>query len=118
MQIVVQALDGMYGKPAIGVTARLARADANNWTTVAEAETNQGGCIEEWDIGQFERGVYRTVFDSDGYFARLGLAIAYPEVVVVFRMEPETHAFQLQVTLAPYSYSTYFGTLDHRPVAG
>lgn len=117
MRIFVQALDGMYGKPAVGVTARLARADANNWTTVAEAETNHDGWIEDWDVGHFERGVYRAVFDSDGYFARLGVTIAYPEVVVVFRMEPETHSFQLQVTLAPYSYSTYFGTLDCRPVA-
>jgi 5-hydroxyisourate hydrolase len=118
MQVFVQALDGMYGKPAVGVAARLARADIDSWTTVAEAETNQDGCIEDWNVGHFGRGVYRIVFDSDGYFARLGMAIAYPEVVVVFRMEPETHSFQLQITLAPYSYSTYFGTVDDRPVDG
>jgi 5-hydroxyisourate hydrolase len=116
MRIFVQALDGMYGKPAVGVAARLARAEANDWTTVAEAETNKDGYIEDWDVGHFGRGVYRTVIDSDGYFARLGVTVAYPEVAVVFRMEPEIYAIQLQVTLSPYSYSTYFGTLDYRPV--
>jgi 5-hydroxyisourate hydrolase len=117
MRIFTQALDGTYGKPAVGVAARLARADRNGWTTVAAAETNRDGCIENWDVLYFERGLYRIVFDSDGYFARLGVAIAYPEVAVIFRIEPEpeTHSFQVQVTLAPYSYSTYFGTLDDRP---
>lgn len=114
MRIFTQALDGTYGKPAVGVGARLARADGNNWTTVAEAETDHDGCIENWDVWYFDRGLYRIVFDSDGYFARLGVTIAYPEVAVVFRMVPETNSFQVQVTLAPYSYSTYFGTLDDR----
>jgi 5-hydroxyisourate hydrolase-like protein (transthyretin family) len=27
-------------------------------------------------------------------------------------MENESNLFQVQVTLAPYSYSTYFGTTD------
>jgi 5-hydroxyisourate hydrolase len=78
---------------------------------VAAAETNHEGRIEDWDVWYFERGLHRIVFDSDGYFARLGVTIAYPEVAVIFRVEPETHSFQVQVTLSPYSYSTYFGTL-------
>lgn len=113
MRIVTQVLDSAYGKSAVGVRARLSRAVANGWTTVAEAETSEDGCIEDWDTWQMEPGLYRMVFDSDGYFAELGTVSAYPEVIVVFRMEDEMHAFQVQVTLAPYSYSTYFGKLDH-----
>ena len=112
MRIFTQALDGTYGKPAVGVGAYLARANRNHWTTVAEAETNHEGRIENWDDLYFDRGLYRIVFDSDGYFARLGVTIAYPEVAVVFRIEPEINSFQVQVTLAPYSYSTYFGTVE------
>lgn len=114
MRIFAQTLDGTYGKPAVGVGARLARADGRSWTTVAAAETNHEGCVENWDVWHFERGLYRIVFDSDGYFASLGVTIAYPEVSVIFRVAPETPSFQVQVTLAPYSYSTYFGTLDDR----
>lgn len=112
MRILTQVLDSTYGKSAVGVRAHLSRATGDGWTTVAEAETSGDGRIEEWDSWRLERGLYRIVFDSDSYFAGLGTASAYPEVIVVFRMEDESHAFQVQVTLSPYSYSTYFGTVD------
>lgn len=112
MRIVAQVLDGMYGKSAVGVRASLARASGNSWITVADAETNGEGCVEDWDSLHLERGLYRIVFDSDNYFAQLGATSAYPEVIVIFRMQNEYYAFQVQVTLAPYSYSTYFGTMD------
>jgi 5-hydroxyisourate hydrolase len=112
VRIVTQVLDGTYGKPAVGVRARLSRASGNSWSTVADAESNSEGCIEEWRTWHLDIGLYRIVFDSDGYFARLGTSTAYPEIVVIFRMENESHLFQVQVTLAPYSYSTYFGTTE------
>lgn len=115
MRIVTQVLDGTYGKPAAGVRARLSRGGGNSWATVAEAETTADGCIEEWRTLHLKLGLYRIVFDSDGYFARLGSSTAYPEIVVIFRMENESHLFQVQVTLAPYSYSTYFGTTESWP---
>jgi 5-hydroxyisourate hydrolase len=79
---------------------------------LAEAETDDDGRITDWDARRLERGLYRVAFDSDGYFAALGRAAAYPEVMAVFRMPDESCAFHVQVTLAPYSYSTYFGTVD------
>jgi 5-hydroxyisourate hydrolase len=112
MRIVAQVLDGTYGKPAVGVRARLARASGDDWTTVAEAETSSDGRIEDWDSLHLERGLYRIVFDSDSYFSGLGVTTAYPEVSVIFRTEDQYAAFQVQVILAPYSYSTYFGTTE------
>jgi 5-hydroxyisourate hydrolase len=114
MKIVTQVFDSTYGKPAVGVRASLARTDSAGWMMVAEAETNIDGRVEDWDSRQLERGLYRIVFDSDGYFAGLGGTAAYPEVIVVFRVQDEPHVFQVQVTLAPYSYSTFFGKLDIR----
>jgi 5-hydroxyisourate hydrolase len=115
MRIIAQVLDGTYGKAAVGVRACLARADGDGWTAVARAETSRDGYIEEWDSWHLDRGLYRIVFDSDSYFAGLGANTAYPEVAVIFRMQNESAAFQVQVTLAPYSYSTYFGTIDDQP---
>jgi 5-hydroxyisourate hydrolase len=112
MRIVTQVLDSTYGKSAVGVPARLFKASGDGWTTVAEAETNSNGCIEDWNSWRPERGLYRIVFDSDSYFAGLGTASAYPEVIVIFRMQEESQAFQVQVTLSPYSYTTYFGKVD------
>jgi 5-hydroxyisourate hydrolase len=113
MGLAAQVLDSMHGQSAAGVHARLERSSVSGWATVSEAETNSAGFIEGWDGGwQLERGLYRLAFDSDGYFAGLGLNTAYPEVVVIFRMSDESHTYQVQVALSPYSYSTFFGTLD------
>ena len=112
MRIFTRVLDSMYGKPAAGVHARLARARDTGWTTVADAETDDDGRIAEWDSRHLEGGLYRIVFDSDGYFSGRGMATAYPEVVVIFRTQKSVHFFRVQVTLAPYSYSTYFGTMN------
>lgn len=111
MRISAQVLDGTYGKAAVGVPACLARAANNDWSIVAEAQTNADGYIEDRESWHLKRGLYRIVFDSDSYFAGLGSGTAYPEVAVLFRMEDDSARFQVQVTLAPYSYSTYFGTI-------
>jgi 5-hydroxyisourate hydrolase len=116
MKIATHVLDSTYGQSAIGVHARLERSSGAGWTTIAEAVTNNEGYIEDWNRGShLEHGLYRIVFDSDSYFARLGASAAYPEVVVVFRMPDESRTFQVQIVLSPYSYSTFFGTLDTQP---
>jgi len=112
MKIIAQVLDGIYGKCAVGVRACLARANASGWVTVGEAETSYKGRIDDWDSSHLQRGLYRIVFDSDSYFAGLGATTAYPEVAVTFRMQNASAAFQVQVTLTPYSYSTYFGIAE------
>jgi 5-hydroxyisourate hydrolase len=115
MTITTQVLDSMYGQSAAGVHARLERASGSDWITISVAEANSEGLVEDWDSRRLERGLYRIVFDSDGYFASLGAATAYPEVVVIFRILDELHTFQVQVNLSPYSYSTYFGTVGSHP---
>jgi 5-hydroxyisourate hydrolase len=113
MRIHTQVLDGTYGKPAAGVSATLSRAASDNgWSTVGLAETDDDGRIADWDGWRLEQGLYRIVFDSDSHFAKLGVATAYPEITVIFRIQDESQDFQVQITLSPYSYSTYFGTVD------
>jgi len=112
MRVLVQVLDGAHGQLAEGVHACMSRGGDDGWVTVADALTDREGRIKSWDNWHLDRGLYRIVFDSDSYFAFLGMTVAYPEVVVIFRMQNESHAFQVQVTLAPYSYTTYFGHID------
>jgi 5-hydroxyisourate hydrolase len=115
MRITAHVLDGTYGQSAAGVRAYLERSSGNGWVTVCAAQTDSGGCIEDWDSRQLGRGLYRIVFDSDRYFATLGTITAYPEIVVIFRMPSESRSFQVHVTLSPYSYSTYFGAAESDP---
>jgi 5-hydroxyisourate hydrolase len=115
MRIITHVLDSTYGRSAVGVHASLERASGNGWITICDAETDSAGCIEDWGNWHLEPGLYRIVFDSDSYFATLGAITAYPEVIVIFRMPNQSRAFQVQVTLSPYSYSTYFGTTEIQP---
>ncbi|GAA3846483.1 hydroxyisourate hydrolase [Sphaerisporangium flaviroseum] len=108
MSITAQALDGVYGRSAAGVRARLERDGNGGWLDLADAETDSDGCISEWRDKRLERGLYRIRFDSDYYFVGLGLNAAYPEIIVTFRMQDDTDAYQIQVMLSPYSYSTHF----------
>jgi 5-hydroxyisourate hydrolase len=106
-------VDGACGKSAAGVRASLSCAIGDSWSTVAHAETDVDGCIREWRSRHLERGVYKIVFDSDRYFAELGVSSAYPEITIMFRMEDESRMFRVHVTLSSYSYSTFFTTGSH-----
>ncbi|MGW5259495.1 hydroxyisourate hydrolase [Microbispora sp. NPDC004025] len=111
MGIALQALDGLYGRPAAGVRVRLERIDNGIWCAEVKAETDHEGRVGEWRGRRFDRGLHRIVFESDSYFVGLGLTAAYPEISITFRMQDETDSYQLQVLLSPYSYSAYFGSL-------
>jgi 5-hydroxyisourate hydrolase len=112
VRLLTQVVDGAYGKSAAGVRVSLSCATGNSWATVAQAETDGDGCVREWHSRQLERGVYKIIFDSDRYFAELGVASAYPEIVVMFRTEEESNMLRVHVTLSSYSYSTYFGIAE------
>ncbi|MCG5216102.1 hydroxyisourate hydrolase [Streptosporangium soli] len=112
MGIAVQALDGVYGRPAASVHVRLEHADNGQWLTVAKAETDREGRVREWRGNRFDRGLYRVGFESDRYFVGLGLSAAYPEIVVMFRIQDEVVSYQIQVLLSTFSYSAYFGSLS------
>lgn len=110
MSVSVQVLDVVYGRSAAGVRARLERPAGEGWTVAARAETDGEGRILDWLDEKLEQGAYRIVFDSDSYFASLGISAAYPEINVLFRVQDESDSCQIQVQLAPYSYSMLFGT--------
>ncbi|WP_182877561.1 hydroxyisourate hydrolase [Microbispora sp. H10670] len=110
MNITAQALDSVFGRGAAGVRLRLEREVDGIWWHVTTAETDGAGVVKGWDTAQLERGLYRMIFDSDHYFVNLGMTAAYPEIAVMFRIVGDVSSFQIQVTLSPYSYSTYFGS--------
>jgi 5-hydroxyisourate hydrolase len=118
MKIVAHVLDSTYGQSIAGLHAYLERASGDGWVRLCDTETNSEGCIEDWDDGQLERGLYRIVFDNERYFAALGAITVYPEVVIIFRMPSESRTCLVQVALSPYSYSTYFGVTEAIRKAG
>lgn len=106
----MQALDGVYGRPAAGLRVRLERSADGAWCDVASAETDFSGNVTEWSSLRLSEGLYRIVFDSDYYFVPLGLVAVYPAVTAHFRVHDESDTCKIMVLLSPGAYTTYFGT--------
>lgn len=104
--ITAEALDGMYGQAAGAIGMRLDRADGGGWLTMARGKASGTGRIDDWDCPPADRGLYRIVLDSNGYFAALGLSSAYPEVSVIVRVD-ERERCHVQVVLSPHAYSAH-----------
>ena len=109
MRVSLQALDGIYGKPAVGAQARLEFAVAGQWSKVAHATTSEAGVIASFVDRQLGPGLYRVVVDSDLYYSGLGFNAAYPEIVISFRVSVEPEDHQVSIVLTPYAYSLFFG---------
>lgn len=103
MSVSTHVLDARTGRPAVGLTVMLWGAGAH---PLANSRTDADGRIAGL-AGDLETGVYRLVFDTEGY---LDVETFYPEVVVTFRVtEPTTH-LHVPLLLSPYAYSTYRGS--------
>lgn len=109
MNVTAQVLDVVYGRPAAGVPARLEQRMPEGWEPIAGAATDDDGHILDWAMKRLDQGDYRIVFDSAAYFSSLGVSAGYPEIAVALAMVDETDACQVQVLVAPYSYSMFIG---------
>jgi 5-hydroxyisourate hydrolase len=83
---------------------------ADGWLTMAQAVTGPDGRLQELTAERLGQGSYRIVFDSDSYFANLGLSVSYFEVSYAFRLRDEADSCHLQAMLGTHTYSIYSGT--------
>lgn len=113
MGIALHVLDSTYGQAAADVPSRLERACTDGWALVGAAETGSAGRIADLCQQPTDRGLYRLAIDSGSYFASLGVISAYPEVVIIFRVQEEPGACQITVSLSPYSFSAHFAAMAH-----
>jgi 5-hydroxyisourate hydrolase len=102
--ISTHVLDTAKGLPAAGIKVTLSRRARGAWSPVANAVTDAGGRVKEFNAGRIEPGDYRLEFDTAAYSA------FYPEVSIVFTVkDPGAHQ-HIPLLLAPFGYSTYRGS--------
>jgi 5-hydroxyisourate hydrolase len=111
MGIALQILDSTYGQAAADVPARLERACTDGWSLAGTAETESTGRVADLCEEPLDRGLYRLAIDSGSYFASLGVSSAFPEIIIVFRVQDEPGTCQITVSLSPYSFSAQFVTI-------
>lgn len=108
MSLSTHVLDATTGRPAVGLAVGFESCTDDGWRTLGEAVTDADGRVRE--LGRPGAGVHRIVFDTGGYFARLGVVAFYPEVAVTFTVEdPDAH-HHVPLLLSPFAYSTYRGS--------
>jgi 5-hydroxyisourate hydrolase len=102
MSLSTHVLDTARGRPAAGITVRLAERTDTGWRETARGETDADGRIGDWRPGA---GVHRLVFeiaDLHGDF--------YPEVVVVFRIADAAAHYHVPLLISPFGYTIYRGS--------
>ncbi len=126
--ISTHVLDAALGKPAAGIAVRLEKFAGGGWIEVSTGGQNAervhdapGDWIEvafattdsEGRCRNLKRdaasGPYRLIFDAGAYFARLGRASIYPEIVVIFTCDGNAD-YHLPLLLSENSYTTYRGS--------
>jgi 5-hydroxyisourate hydrolase len=116
--IAAEVMDGIYGQIADAVPARLDRAGASEWVTVASASTGADGRVSDWSCPPFSQGIYRLTLGSANYFASLGMSTAFPEIQVTFRAASDTSRCHVKVVLSPYSYSAHITVVSDTGAPG
>jgi hydroxyisourate hydrolase len=105
-------LDTSAGRPAPGVTVRLAvrGADDSAWSDHAVSRTDADGRCK--DLPALPAGTTgaRLLFATGPYLEeRTADAAFFPEVAVAFRVAPGEH-YHVPLLLTPFGYSVYRGS--------
>ena len=109
--VTSHVLDTARGAPAVGVPVRLESVSGAGQEEIGRASTDADGRVREIGPDRLPRGTYRLVFDTGGYFARLGQRAAFfPEVAVTFVLADQARHCHVPLLLSPFAYSTYRGS--------
>lgn len=109
-RVSTHVLDAISGRPAVGVAVTLAHQGVDGWSPVAAGVTDDDGRIADFGPVDLDPGVYRVSFATGDYFAGLGKATFYPEVVIAFTLDDAAAHYHVPLLLSPYAYSTYRGS--------
>jgi 5-hydroxyisourate hydrolase len=111
MSISTRILDSTSGRPAAGVRVKLEHAVNSDWTCVATTTTGPDGWVGVWGRPprHLERGAFRLRYDTNAYFAELGVIAFYSEISVVFALA-DSERCDVTLLIAPHSYVIYGGT--------
>jgi 5-hydroxyisourate hydrolase len=110
--ITTHVLDTAGGRPAEGVGVVLEReAAGGTWERLGAGATDADGRLGDLlPAGTAPPGTYRITFDTGAYFAKHDLPAFYPQVSVLFAVEPGAGHHHVPLLLSPYGFTTYRGS--------
>jgi 5-hydroxyisourate hydrolase len=115
-RLTTHVLDIATGRPAAGIRIELFRIEGESRCRLADLVANADGrCDTPLMSGDKMRpGHYEIVFHVGAYHARMGDAVArdpfLDEVPVRFLLSDPMAHMHVPLLVAPYGYSTYWGS--------
>lgn len=106
VSISVRVVDCVVGLAAPDMHVALRHRDGFAWREVTEGRTGEDGRLVLWPGRGMDTGVYRAVFDLDGYFAMTGTTPLYPRAIVEFRVSDPDAELSLPLMVTSNSYHT------------
>jgi 5-hydroxyisourate hydrolase-like protein (transthyretin family) len=104
MAVRVEVIDGVFGRPAVGVPVRLLQELEGTWYELAADRTDEAGHADGLARAS-HRCRYRLVLSLDSYFAGLGVEPFQSRVDVVFRVFHANEQIRLLFMVTPSSCS-------------
>jgi 5-hydroxyisourate hydrolase-like protein (transthyretin family) len=93
-------IDGVYGKPAVGVPVRIYGMSRENWTEVYRGTTDGSGrTSSSLDAGG--GSVVRLELNLDAYFSTLGVVSRYPMITLVLRITEANASQRVSLLVTP-----------------
>jgi 5-hydroxyisourate hydrolase len=106
--ISTTVFDCSNGRPAAGLRVHLDRMDLDRWSVAAVGTTGADGQVAELSgLRCVDHGVYRITYQTDAYFAELGLAAFHPEITLTFMVAGVDERYDLTLLISPHMYLTY-----------
>jgi 5-hydroxyisourate hydrolase len=113
MSISTHILDTAIGRPAANVPVALARADEKNrWAILARSQTDEDGRCRPLlpETEAMTPGMYAIRFDTEAYYAAMGIKGLYPYVEITFVVEVGQAHYHIPLLLTANGYTTYRGS--------
>lgn len=107
MSVLVHIVDGVHGRPVIGMSGRLDSRIDGAWVEQLRVKTDGRGTLSGSPDWPLTRGLYQLELDLDGYFSSLGIIPFYPAITICFRIADPSYVHQISLLITPTAYMTY-----------
>lgn len=109
--ITSHVLDTSRGRPAAGIVVHLAELVTGVFEARGSGVTDADGRVKGLlGVHSLVRSVYRLSFETNAYFAALGIESFYERIEVQFRVSDAAQHYHVPLLLNPFGYSTYRGS--------
>jgi 5-hydroxyisourate hydrolase len=102
--LCVRVIDGVYGRPAVGVSARVLTKAGEIPIVWARERTDGAGRVAAEIDDLFTIRLCEVELDINGYFATLGIAPFYGKISICIRLRNSVSSYEITVFITPSYY--------------